>query len=483
MSYPAEFVAGNQLTAAEVNDYTMNPVFTIGESITATGAPKAVYIKASDSKVYKASAATQAHVDGFIGFVVVDGVLNDPRRVFGPGKVVSGLSGLTVGAPVYLGDTAGAISATSGTIALQIGVALSATSMLVTGFKTKTGQGDGSDGALNFDGSSTVLGISPGGGVYTLTRDIFGTTITLSGSGTIVITNGYAVYATVGIVRSAGSNAKFQYNGNNGGNATNSVGAVGTVGAAGAAPSAGSLPGGIAGVAGGLGMQASSGGPSNQKNGDNGTSGPTKSATILIGNGVAGGAGGNSQASGNWGYGGSGGGGGTSTQTKKMPRRSYTADALFEFSSGSLVIMNVSGASGGGAGGGAAAQGSPATSWSGCGGGSASTGCILYFAAPFISDLGTGTMFETKGGIGGYGGNASGNSTQNQAAGGGGGGAGGNGGVIIRSVSAIFGIATTDVTGGAGGAGGTGWTYGSASKTDGSTGTIGNNGLVIDIIN
>lgn len=131
MAYPTELVAGDQLTAATANDYLMNPTLTAGETITATGAPKAVYIKAADSKVYKASAATQAHVDGFIGFVVLDSSANDLRRVLGPGKTISGLSGLTVGAPVYLGDTAGAVSVTPGTIALQVGIAISTSAMLI----------------------------------------------------------------------------------------------------------------------------------------------------------------------------------------------------------------------------------------------------------------------------------------------------------------------------------------------------------------
>jgi len=40
--------------------------------------------------------------------------------------------------------------------------------------------GDGSDGALNFDGAATVLGMVPSGGVYTITRELFATDLTIA---------------------------------------------------------------------------------------------------------------------------------------------------------------------------------------------------------------------------------------------------------------------------------------------------------------
>jgi hypothetical protein len=57
--------------------------------------------------------------------------------------------------------------------------------------------GDGSDGAVTFDGSATVLGLVPSGGVYTLTSDIFladGSSITnaatIKGGGFVIYCNG-----------------------------------------------------------------------------------------------------------------------------------------------------------------------------------------------------------------------------------------------------------------------------------------------------
>ena len=49
--------------------------------------------------------------------------------------------------------------------------------------------GDGTDGPLNYDGTSTVLGVVPSSGVYLLTRDIFATTISVAGGATIKTQN------------------------------------------------------------------------------------------------------------------------------------------------------------------------------------------------------------------------------------------------------------------------------------------------------
>lgn len=54
--------------------------------------------------------------------------------------------------------------------------------------------GDGSDGAITFDGSTTHTFATLNGSTYTLTRDIFATTITVNSS-IIVITAGYRVFA------------------------------------------------------------------------------------------------------------------------------------------------------------------------------------------------------------------------------------------------------------------------------------------------
>ena len=54
--------------------------------------------------------------------------------------------------------------------------------------------GDGSNEALNFDGSSTVLGMAPASGVYTLTREIYATDLTI-GSGVRIAAGSYGIWA------------------------------------------------------------------------------------------------------------------------------------------------------------------------------------------------------------------------------------------------------------------------------------------------
>lgn len=100
---------------------------TYGESITAG---QAVYLKASDQKVYKTDSDASATTFGFIGFAYESGSTNEVHRVQIMG-IVTGLSGLTAGTTYYLGATIGAIQSTVGTFGFQVGVALSTTTLLI----------------------------------------------------------------------------------------------------------------------------------------------------------------------------------------------------------------------------------------------------------------------------------------------------------------------------------------------------------------
>src|SRR5207249_2424629 len=102
--------------------------------------------------------------------------------------------------------------------------------------------GDGSDGAVTFDGSSTVLGLVPSSSTYTLNRSIFCSAITIN-SGVTIKTAGYKIFCTAtllvnstGIITNAGANA------------SNASGSSGSSGAA--AVAAGELGGSAAGGAG-----------------------------------------------------------------------------------------------------------------------------------------------------------------------------------------------------------------------------------------
>jgi len=88
--------------------------------------------------VYISSADTVAQADAsVIGTArVVGWIVSKPTTTSclvsrGPGPVTS--SGLAVGSPVYLSDTAGAASSTEGTIIVEVGIAKSTTSFIFTG--------------------------------------------------------------------------------------------------------------------------------------------------------------------------------------------------------------------------------------------------------------------------------------------------------------------------------------------------------------
>ena len=274
--------------------------------------------------------------------------------------------------------------------------------------------GDGSDGSVTFDGTNTFPGFASTTGsapnlVYTLTRDVFATTFTVS-SGKTLNPAGYRIFCM-----GAGSNAgTIQYLGANASGATAGVG-----------PGGGTLqpPGnGATGVT-GVGAQAGA---------VNGTSG--------VG---AGGAGGTGTA-------GAGGAARNPSSTTAFPVRLPSA-ALAGVSVGKNIaaVQSPAGGIGGSAG---AGDGTTGTG----GGGGSGGGIIIIFAWSF-SNTGTITVAGGNGGNGSLGTGA--------AAGGGGGGGGGD--IIVYTLSAWT-AGTTTVTGGSGGAlAGTG-TAGSA----GGSGTV-----------
>lgn len=305
--------------------------------------------------------------------------------------------------------------------------------------------GDGSDGAITFDGSTAYPAFSNlSGGVYTLTRNVYGTTIVLSGTAIVDCANA-EVYATVSITRTG--TAKFRNNGNAASGGTGAVAKAGIT-----------LPGQPAGGNGG-------GGSNNNSQGGAGNAG-TAVTFGLVGAGAGGGAGGPGSGGGP----GAGGGGGAAPATKRLPRTIDLATRFYDYITGTLQLIQTSSGSGGGGGGwGSGTNGSTG----GSGGGGGGPAGIVKVSTPTITDSGTGTMFEAIGGAGGNGTAASGGS----AASGGGGGGGGNGGVIIRIRHTQTGSCTTAVTGGAAGTGGAGASGGNA----GVTGTAGSAGAVYNI--
>jgi hypothetical protein len=281
--------------------------------------------------------------------------------------------------------------------------------------------GNGADGALTYDGTTTILGVAPSSSTYTLNRDVYGTTIIVN-SGVTIKTNGFRMFATVALLVSG----TIQNNGGNGGNATSSA-----VGAAGAVSASNTLGNGGAGKA----------GTSNAV----GTAGGSVTAAV----GGAGASGGSATNA--------GGAGGTVTNPTAAQGGVHTLQGIVNALRGraednTLVL--------GGGGGGSGAS-SVATAF---GGGSGAGGGVMLLAAPTLAVL-SGAVLKAVGGNGGngFGSNA-------------GGGGGGGGGVIILVYTGANGYSnagTVTVAGGSAGAG----------SGSGGSGGVSGTGTIVQIAN
>ena len=307
--------------------------------------------------------------------------------------------------------------------------------------------GTGADGVMHFDGVSTVTGLAglslaPVAGVYTLTRDIFATTMTID-AGVVIIVAGFRVFAQVTLT----NNGAIRANGGNGGNATTVA-----VGAAGTAPVAGSISGGSAGAAGGAataaGGNSASPAASHLGAATTNNTGPAAPGNGSNGGTLQGGAGGGGTAG--------GGNGGTAVGlTIGSMSNAPHFYAMFQAQQGRNAAntqLNCGDGGGGGGGGAVANQGN--------GGGGGASGGLVLVSARLIAGSGS---FEAKGGNGGTG-------SVGTGGGGAGGGGGGAGGVIVVFSESKYALSVTlSVTGGTGGApagaagtggnGGSGLTY------------------------
>jgi len=279
--------------------------------------------------------------------------------------------------------------------------------------------GDGSDGNLHFDGTTTILGLAPSSKVYTLTRDIFGDAIVVDAT-VVIYANGFRIFAKTSLT----NNGTIENNGKDASGRT--AGAV--------TNTAGSLGIGTAGGAGANGVG----------NGSNGTA----LAASLPGNTGTGGAGGAAGAH-------TAGAGGTVTAITAAEGGARFLLALLlgvcvgtGTSGTASVVTPIGGGTGGGGGG--------ADNADGTGGGGGGGGGPLMVAARQLVNNG---VISSNGGKGGAGA-----STANNAGGGG----GGQGGLVIVIARSSSGTGTVTATGGTAGAGvGTG-----AAGTAGSVGTV-----------
>lgn len=256
--------------------------------------------------------------------------------------------------------------------------------------------GDGSDGSLTFDGTTTILGIAPvstgGRFTYMLTRDITAESITVN-STVDVLPNGYRIYVRNKLTIQ--SNATINMNGGNADGVTAGTGYtnLGSLFVTSVAGAAGRTAGGAA------------------QNGLGATAGPTSALVAITG--------------GNGGSvtGGTTGAGGTSSLPAALSGLSgsdwtYFFKSLFTATTGKVIGSTFISPSGGPGGGGGAITAGTGTSGAGGGGG----GAVLICAY----ELDNSGTISAKGGNGG---NYTGTPT---GAGGGGGGGGGWVSVVAR---------------------------------------------------
>ncbi len=329
--------------------------------------------------------------------------------------------------------------------------------------------GDGSDGSVTFDGSTTILGMVPSGNVYTMTRDIFCTNITINNS-VFLKPAGHMIFAT-GTLTVGGTLSAVGANGVNGTagttQAADGFGVGGAGGAGGAGVSDGTIRGSIAGKSGGL------GGTGGTSAGTAGTAGVAETFGVSASSGGAGGAGGAGEnLGGSQLAGGASGAGGATTYVSKI---ASLAKASAPYVAGNFIGAIGGAGSAGGGGGGNGATTPASFAGAGGGGGSGANGGQILVFAKIVANSFAISANGGNGGVGGAGGNATGGSGgRNAAGGGGGGGSGGSGGWVTIVTTSYTGSNPT-VTGGAaggGGSAGTGTGFSSAGN-GGAAGTVG----------
>lgn len=343
--------------------------------------------------------------------------------------------------------------------------------------------GDGSDGSVVFDGTSTVLGLVPSASTYTLTRDIFLINGTVN-VGVTVNPNAFVIYAT-GTFTNNGTIACNGGTGNNGGNATSSAG--GALGIAGTSGGSGvghytvlGAASGQAGAAGSTGNGAQPAAPSAESS----LSAPAPGGATGAA-GASGGAGGN----GGTGTGGASRAGTVSNAPGLSPhiaRNPVSAITGCGFRSNSptfgpyTIYSTLNGQAVGGSGGGG--DGVNAGGGGGGGGGQGGVGGqIGIFAATLVNS----GAIQANGGAGGNGGNGFTPVSGNAGGGGGGGaGSGGNGGTIWLVYASFTNTGTVTANGsstsGTPGTGGAGVGTGLAGSSGGA-GSVGQTGIVFEI--
>lgn len=344
--------------------------------------------------------------------------------------------------------------------------------------------GSGVDGALAFDGATSIACASLAAPVYTLTRECYATTIVVSngvtvntgGSGHCFImqaTTSVSVSGTIQNVGPVGSNGNLA-SGGGGGNAPCRDSTSARIGQL--ALSNNVAPGGVSGALGGNAVGAN-GTNANATNSSGSSNYCPVGASASGSAGGAGGAGGSAGGS----AGSVGAGGGTTpTNVAQSVNDGISAWRWRDPTSTANVYTACWQNGGGSAGGAGGGNGGVINGGNGGGsGGNGATGGIVFIASPTITVSATG-IISADGGNGGNGGNgANGSGGGGGGGGGGAGGSGGPGGFVVLFYHSFTNSGTVHANGGTGGNGGThGNGNGGSNGSDGNTGAAGKAGVV-----
>lgn len=401
------------------------------------------------------------------------------------GYVRGGQTDYNTGTGFFLGYSGGAYKLSIGDTVASNSLTWDGTTLRINGSRVSNQDiyGTGFDGAFALDGTNTYADyFSKSGSTYTLLKDIFATTITTSSS-SILITNGFRIFASTSITNASG--CYIRWNGNDGGVGTDVFGTTGGAGGgAGTGLTSNSLYGSENGT---VGSSGGNGGGFNS-NGGVGTTGTAGAATAnsfaasYSVAGAKGGKGGDGPATYVGGQGGTVGVTGSITASSTRPYSANFAIDMFDKIAGAYpAFLKYNGLSGGSTGGGGGAYNTSTGTTGGGGGGgggNGSNGGTIVIASPVITNAGT---IEANGGAGGNGG--AGSNTHGAGYGNGGGGAAGvpgAGGNIVLVYATLSGAGSiTAASGAAGTAGASGGGLG--GPADGATKTN-SAGSIIQII-
>jgi len=126
-------------------------IITLTSSTTITGAstPQPVYIATSTGTLKLCDANDDSTFYDFIGFAISDASNGSSTYVQYDG-IVSGFTGLTIGAEYYASNTAGIISTTKGDTPMRLGKAISATQLIIDRKRTSSAIGSIVDGTTYY---------------------------------------------------------------------------------------------------------------------------------------------------------------------------------------------------------------------------------------------------------------------------------------------------------------------------------------------